>query len=101
MKLVIVTAVASFQEEVLQLFKKSNIENFSESSIEGFKNAAPVVMTSSWFAGEKEGTASTLFFSFTSEEKIDTLFKHIEIFNSTLKTDNPIKAVVVPIERFM
>ncbi|GGW61807.1 hypothetical protein ITJ86_11440 [Winogradskyella sp. F6397] len=99
MKLVIVTAVEEFQNDVLKLFKKANIENFSSSEIDGYKNGSSVLMTSSWFAGQKSGNESSLFFSFTEEENIDTLFDVITEFNSNLETNNPIKVVVVPIER--
>ena len=99
MKLLIVTVVEQFQNEVLQLFKKANIENFSGSEIDGYKNAPSLLRTSSWFPSQKGRTESSLFFSFTEDEKIDDLFDLIEVFNKNLETNNPIKAVVVPIER--
>ena len=101
MKLLIVTVVEEFQKEVLQLFKKANIESFSGSEIDGYKNVESLLMTSSWFPSEKGGAESSLFFSFTEEEKIDDLFDLIEAFNKNLETNNPIKAVVVPIERYI
>lgn len=101
MKLVIVTAVEEFQKGVLKLFKKANIKNFSSSGIDGYKNGASVLMASNWFSGEKAGNESHLFFSFTEDENIDSLFNLIEEFNSNLETNNPIKAVVVPIEKFI
>ncbi|ALJ04516.1 hypothetical protein APS56_04895 [Pseudalgibacter alginicilyticus] len=101
MKLVIVTAVEEFQKDVLKLFKNSNIQNFSSSDIDGHKNSAPVLMASSWFPGEKFGNESRLFFSFTNDENIDVLFLQIKEFNNQLETNNPIKAVVVPIEKFI
>ncbi|WP_456439847.1 hypothetical protein [Psychroserpens sp.] len=101
MKLVIVTAVEEFQKDVLNFFKKSNIENFSSSDIDGYKNASSILMASSWFLGENSGNESLLFFSFTENEKIDDLFNLIEEFNTNLETNNPIKAIVVPIEKFI
>ena len=101
MKLIIVTAVEEFQKDVLKLFKKANIENFSSSDIDGYKNGASILMASSWFSGEKGGNESILFFSFTDEEHIDNLFKLIKEFNTNLETNNPLKAVVVPIEKFI
>ncbi|MFD2550714.1 hypothetical protein ACFSQP_02685 [Bizionia sediminis] len=101
MKLVIVTAVKAFQKEVLQLFKEAKIESFSSSEIDGHKNAPSLLATSSWFPTVSGGNESALFFSFTDEARIDTLFTLIEAFNSTLETYNPIKAVVVPIEKFI
>jgi len=99
MKLLLVTVVEQFEEDIIKLFKAVKIESFSESHIDGYKNPASVYMTSSWFPSDSSGVKSSLFFSFTSEEKIDPLFDLIEIFNKNMDTANPIKAVVVPIEK--
>lgn len=99
MKLVIVTAVEAYQKDVLQLFKKANIENFSTSEIDGYKNGNSVLMASNWFSSGNGGNESSLFFSFTEDQNIDTLFTLIMEFNKNLEANNPLKAVVVPIER--
>ncbi len=99
MKLLIVTAVEEYHKEVFDLFKKAGIENFSGSDIEGYKNVPTLLRASSWFPTEKGGAESSMFFSFTKEENIDSIFKHITVFNTSLETNNPIKAVVVPIEK--
>lgn len=98
-KLVIVTAVDQFRNDVLRLFKKAGIESFSGSEIDGYKTASPLLMTQSWFPGERGGNESHLYFSFTDQSHIDTLFELIQAFNQTLETNNPVKAIVVPIER--
>lgn len=99
MKLLIVTVVDEFQKDVLQLFKKANIESYSGSDIEGFKNASSFMMNTSWFPSQKSGADSSMFFSFTEDEKIDVFFELIGQFNKHLETNNPVHAVVVPIER--
>jgi len=99
MKLLIVTVVEEFEKDVLRLFKKAGIDSFSSSGIDGYKNHTEVLRAASWFPSEKEGVESSLFFSFVEEDKIDTLFILIREFNTTLKTSNPIKAAVVPIEK--
>jgi len=99
MKLLIVTVVDQFEKDVLQLFKKSNIESFSGSDIEGYKNASSFMMNTSWFPSQKSGADSSMFFSFTEDEKIDVFFSLVIQFNEKLETNNPIHAVVVPIER--
>jgi hypothetical protein len=101
MKLLIVTSVSEFNPDVRALFRKADIERFSGSEIEGFKNNTAFMLRTGWFEGSNHGTESDMFFSFTEADKIDTLFALIEEFNSTLETDNPIKAVVVPIEKFI
>ena len=99
MKLLIVTVVEEFEKEILRLFNEANIESFSGSDIDGYKNPTTMVRTSSWFPSEKSGVESSLFFSFTEEANIDALFKLIKEFNQNLETNNPIKAVVLPIEK--
>lgn len=99
MKLVIVTVVDEFEKDILRLFKEAKIESFSGSEIDGYKNPTTVVRTASWFPSKKSGVESSLFFSFTEDENIDVLFELIKDFNKNLETNNPIKAVVVPIEK--
>ena len=99
MKLLIVTVVEEYHDKVIKLFKQAEIEHYSESDIDGYKNASSTMISTSWFPSDKSGTESNLFFSFTQEEKIDHLFELIAEFNQNLETNNPIKAVVVPIER--
>ncbi|MFX0557878.1 hypothetical protein ACOCEA_13850 [Maribacter sp. CXY002] len=99
MKLLIVTVVEQFEKDIIRLFKMAKIESYSGSDIDGYKNPTSILKTSSWFPSEKGGVESSLFFSFTEEENIDLLFGLIKDFNSKLETNNPIKAVVVPIEK--
>lgn len=101
MKLLIVTIVDEFQHEAMRLFKESHIDRFSGSEIDGFKELPSLLMNSSWFPKEKGGAESTMFFSFTEEEKIDAFLELAKEFNETLETDNPIRAIVVPIEKFI
>ncbi|WP_242158306.1 hypothetical protein [Aestuariivivens sediminis] len=99
MKLVLVTAVEEFHKDVIKLFKKAQIETFSESEIDGYKTSNALLISSNWFGFENVGNESVMFFSFTDEANIDTLFELIKQFNETLTTNNPIRAIVVPIEK--
>lgn len=99
MKLVIVTIVTEFRKETIGLFKKAHIEHFSEALIDGHKNNKVNELASNWFASEKANNESIMLFSFTEEEHIETLFTLIKEFNKSLNTNNPIRAIVVPIEK--
>lgn len=99
MKLLIVTVVDHFEKEVLQLLRKADVQSFSGSDIEGYKNGSSFKMNSSWFPSVKGGADSSMFFSFTDDTKIDLFFDLAKQFNENLETNNPIHAVVVPIER--
>lgn len=101
MKLVIITAVEEFHNDILQIFKKAGIKNVSESEIDGYKNISTVLTASNWFGNKKGGVESIMLFSFTEKEKIDTLFELLKDFNKNLQTNNPVKAVVLPIEKHL
>ena len=101
MKLVIVTVVEVFHKDVIKLFKKAGIDSFSESDIDGYKKGSSLLMASNWFSAEKGSNESNMFFSYTDEAHIEALFNLIKEFNTNLETNNPIKAIVVPIEKYI
>ena len=101
MKLLIVTAVSEFQKQVLKLFKKANIEAFSSSEIDGYKNKHSLMATQTWFPHEEGGNESVMFFSFTDEEKADEFFAQVKNFNLHMETNNPVRAVVVSVDKFI
>lgn len=101
MKLVIVTAVAEYHEAVLDLFKKSGIETFSSSDIDGYKEKSSLLATQSWFPSMKGGNDSHMYFSFTNAALISSLLKEIRKKNADFAAENPIRAIVLPIEEYV
>jgi hypothetical protein len=101
MKLLIITALAEFQKDVLRILKEAEIEAFSSSEIGGYKDAGSFIAAQSWFPGERSGNESMLFFSFTKEELIAPVFELIKEFNENLSTNNPVRGAVVGIEQFI
>ncbi len=99
MKLVIVTVVNDYINDVFNLFRISGITMFSKFDIEGFKTAQPDDLTFNWFASVSAGADSEMFFSFVEDAQVDMLFNEIKAFNEKLTSNNPVKAIVVPIER--
>lgn len=99
MKLVIITSVEEFEKDIIKLFKEAEIESFSGLDIDGYKNTIKEEANSSWFPSIKGGNESHMFFSFTDEVKIDALFNLIIQFNKKITTNNPIRAIVLPIEK--
>ncbi len=99
MKLLIITAVLSYEKEAINLFKKANINAFSSTSIKGFKTESSENLLDNWFSSSKDEMQSLLFFSFTAEEKINQVLKDLEILNTQLPDSNPIRAIVLNIEK--
>lgn len=101
MKLLIVTTVAEYQKDVLKIFKEAGVEAFSTSEIDGYKNLTEAETRQSWFPSVKAGYDSLLFFSFTSEEKLELFLTMAKKYNEQLESNNPIRAVSLNIEKFI
>lgn len=101
MKLLILTTVAAFEKDVLKLFKDSKIDAFSTSEIDGYKNNPNFIAMQSWFPATHNGNESLMFFTFTTDDKIKIFFKLAQKFNENITTSNRLRAVVVPIEKYI
>ena len=101
MKLLIVTAVKAFEKEALQLFKTAKINAFSSGDINGFKTDDHENLIDNWFSGSTDKVQSVVFFTFEDQSKIEVLLKELSEFNKGIESDNPMKAIVLPIERFV
>ena len=101
MKLLIITADKAYEKEALDLFKKSEIRAFSSANIHGFKTNGEEHLIDNWFSSSEEKISSVLFFTFENKTKIETLLSHLKDFNEKLESENPMKAVVLPIEQFV
>lgn len=101
MKLLLITSISEFEKEVCQLFKKSEINVYSTSDIQGHKFFARNDIKDNWFSAHRDSVDSKLYFSFTSEEKSDQILKGVEQFNAETTSSNPIKAIVLDIEKFI
>jgi len=100
MKLLILTAVKSYEKEAIRLFKKAQIHAFSNAEINGFRSDDHENLIDNWFSSSSEKIKSILFFTFTDEDKIDSLLEQLELFNATIESNNPIRAIVLNIEKF-
>ncbi|MGI9533230.1 hypothetical protein [Lutimonas sp.] len=99
MKLLIITAVKSYEKQALQLFKEAGILAFSHADINGFKAMNEENLIDNWFSNAAENIKSVLFFTFTEEKKIDSLLEELNQVNKNIKSDNPLKAIVLAIEK--
>ena len=99
MKLLILTAVKSYEKQAVQLFRKAEIMAFSNADINGFKTLDQENLIDNWFSNSSENVKSILFFSFSEESKIDKLLDELAVLNTKIESDNPLRAIVLSIEK--
>jgi hypothetical protein len=99
MKLLLITAVKEFENEIKQLLKKAAVKSFSYQDVKGFKNNAGEAVEFNWFGSEMNETDSILFYAFAPKEKVDALFQLVEYFNIEQETVSHIHITVLNIEK--
>jgi hypothetical protein len=99
MKLLLITAVKEFENEIKQLLKKAAVQSFSYQNVKGFKNSSNEAVDSNWFGSEMNETDSILFYAFTAKEKVDALFELVEYFNIEQESVSHIHIAILNIEK--
>ena len=99
MKLLIATCLKEDQEKVANIFEQAKITVFSVSNTNGFKGNNYNNLLDSWFAAGSNSFDSLFLFSFTAEESADQAIELIKSYNITTKSDFPIRAFIVPVEK--
>lgn len=99
MKLLIVTCLKEFQDDVTKIFKKADIHVFSAMPIIGFRDNQPTDIMDSWFASGDENFDSLMLFSFTTAENADRAMELIKNYNKESETTFPVRSFIVPVEK--
>lgn len=100
MKLVIITAVAEFDNDVKQILKEAEVKKFSYQEVKGHKESTNAEIEANWFARETMEVESTMFHVFMESERVDKLLALISRFNEQQKTVSSIHFAVLNIERY-
>lgn len=101
MKFLVITCIKEFEKETVNLFKKAKITAFSNTDINGFKTQDTENLISNWFSSSTDNVKSILFFTFTDKDKIDHLLEEVKTFNQNTESNNPLRAIVLDVEKFV
>lgn len=99
MKLLIITAIREFANDIKLQLKKAEVKTFSYKEVIGYRDSTEDAVESNWFSSEMNQTESVVFFAFVKKENVNMLFELINEFNSHQKTLSHIHVAVVNIEK--
>jgi len=99
MKLLVITAIKEFENEIKLQLKKANVKTFSFREVTGYRDSTEDAVESNWFSSEMNQTESVVFFAFVKAENVDMLFKLVNEFNEHQKTLSHIHVAVLNIEK--
>ena len=99
MKLLIITAIASFDDDIKLMLKKTNVRTYTFKKVTGFRDVSEESIENNWFASEMNETESILYYAFVKKENVDALFDLVTDFNSNQQTTSNIHVAVLNIEK--
>lgn len=101
MKLLIITSIAEFEKDICKLFKSSEIETYSTFDMQGHKLQIPQNIQDNWFSANRDTFNSKTYFTFTNQSQIDKLLFKVEKYNAESSSNNPVRAIVIDIEKYI
>lgn len=99
MKLVVITAIREFTNEIKLQLKKAEVQTYSYKEVTGYRDSTEDAVESNWFSSEMNQTESIVFFAFVKKNKVEMLFEQINEFNSKQKSLSHIHVAVLNIEK--
>lgn len=99
MKLLIITAISTFEKDIKQMLKQAEVKTFTYKEVKGCNAISEESIESNWFANEINETESIVFYAFAKKENVDGLFDIVSGFNEKQKTQSKIHIAVLNIEK--
>jgi len=99
MKLIVITVVKEFEEDVKKLLFEAGVKEFTMTEAIGCRNASMESLGDNWFASDMNETDSSLFWIFTTQLKAEKVFAAAEEFNGGRQSLSRIHLSILPIEK--
>jgi len=99
MKLLLITAITAFKDEIKNILKTAEVETYSYKDVIGFRDASQLSIKDNWFTNEMNEGEALLFYAFVKKENVDLVFDMVSNFNNKQKTLSTIHLAVLNIER--
>jgi hypothetical protein len=97
--MLIITAVQSYQEEIVKMLKESNIHAFSSTNVLGHVNHNDPNLEDNWFGGDLQNYQSILYFALLPKEQVESVFEAVEQINAKAESQSRIHLSVLGVEQ--
>lgn len=99
LKLILLTGVEEYKNEIKRVLIKSSVKSFSYNEVTGHEPDVDVATHSNWFVGDRFETNSLLFFAFIEEQHVESLFNNVKEFNDSLESVSHLHLISLHIEK--
>lgn len=100
MKLVLITAIASFEKDVKKMLKEAKVASYSYHDVKGFRDASEESVGDNWFGSEMNETDSVMFYAFILQHHLDVLLEKITVFNKNQESISKVHLAVLSVEKY-
>ena len=100
MKLVLITSIAEFEQDVKKMLKEAKVKSYSYRDVKGFRDASEENVESNWFGTEMNETDSVVFYAFLLQQNLERLFEEVNQFNKREKTMSKVHLAVFSVEQY-
>lgn len=100
MKLLILTAVRTFEKQVRKILETEGVLSYSYTTVTGYRDSTQDSVSRNWFATEMNKAESILFFAFVSEATSNQVFDAVEKLNATCDLHSKVHIMISPIEKY-
>lgn len=99
MKLVVITAVKAFEDQIKELLADQGVKAFSYNAVKGYRDMSDE-HKSNWFASSMNQVDSLLFFAFVDSETSDQVFDAVEALNQTCDIRSKVHIGITGLDKF-
>jgi len=99
MKLLIITSIRTFGEDVKSILKKADVKTYSYKNVIGYRDASELSVQENWFTNDMNEGEAILFYAFVKKENVDMVFDMVTDFNKKEASLSSIHVAVINIER--
>ena len=100
MKLVLITAIAEFGQDIKKMLKEAKVKSYSYRDVKGFRDASEESVESNWFGSEMNETDSVVFYVYVLKENVTILFDLVNKFNAKQESLSHIHLAVLTIDQY-
>jgi nitrogen regulatory protein PII len=98
MKLLIITSIIEFKDEVKKILKKSQVTSYSFKEVIGYWDNQDESIQENWFASEMNENDSIMFHVFIPKNSVDIISELINEFNNKQETASQIHIATINLE---
>ncbi len=99
MKLLIITAVSAFENDMKLMLKEAGVSVFSCQEVTGYKDVTDEDIEGNWFAGEMIANDSIMCYAFASATATDKVLQLADAFNAKQDFVSKLHVAILPIEK--